>query len=792
MTDSSDDGALMADSTAPRARWSIRVTGQVQGVGFRPFVVRQATAVGVSGLVGNDGAGVFIEAEGNVAALQSFADALTASAPPLARVDTVQIDTVQIDTVQIDPVRADPTPLATASRGFVIVASRSDGHDALIPADAATCPDCLRELRDPTDRRFGYPFTNCTNCGPRYTIVTGVPYDRPMTTMAGFPMCATCRGEYGDPLDRRYHAQPVCCPDCGPRLSLLDADGSAVRDADPVSAAARLLSDGGVVAIKGLGGYHLAVLAGDDAAVTRLRSRKHREQRPFAVMVAGLDAARTLCHVSEEEARLLEDTMAPIVLLRRRADAAVAAAVAPKRAELGLMLPYTPLHHLLLDAVGAPVVLTSGNRSDEPIAFEDTDAQERLRGVADALLTHDRPIHTRVDDSVVRVVGGRVVPIRRSRGHVPDPVRLPLRLSRPVLAVGPELKNTFCLARGSNAFVSHHIGDLENFETLSSFTTGIAHLTRLLDISPAVVAHDLHPDYLSTAFALDLAAEHPTVELVGVQHHHAHIASCLADNGVAGPVIGVAFDGLGMGDDGTLWGGEFLVADLAGFTREGHLAAVPMPGGAAAIRQPWRMAAAHLDAAYDGNPPAGLAVMQRNTSVWGSVLTATRAGVNAPMTSSMGRLFDAVSALVTGRDTVSYEGQAAIELEQVADPDERGSYPVVLHGTGPTVVDAAALLRAVVDDLTSGTAAPVVSARFHSSIVALVTTMCLRLREIRQLNQVALSGGVFQNVLLLSGCVDALRRNGFEVLTHRQVPTNDGGVSLGQAAVAGARDRLVS
>jgi hydrogenase maturation protein HypF len=753
-----------------RFRWRIRVSGIVQGVGFRPFVAGLAADLGVAGLVGNDSDGVFVEVEGGPRTLQEFVIDLSDRAPPLARIDSVEVD-------------RSATPVGAI--GFVIVASRQGaGRDALVAADAATCADCLGEIRDRNDRRFGYAFTNCTNCGPRFTIVRDVPYDRARTTMAGFTMCDRCQAEYDDPLDRRFHAQPVCCPACGPRLRLLDSMGIE-ESGDPIDETARLLGLGAAVAVKGIGGYHLAVAAADDVAVSRLREAKHREERPFAVMVADVEAARALCQVSEDESRLLAGPAAPIVLLGRRPGAAVSAGVAPGRDELGLMLAYTPLHHLLLAASTGPLVLTSGNRSDEPIAFDDADARSRLTGLAAAFLTHDRPIQTRADDSVVRVVGDRVVPIRRSRGYVPNALPLPWILRRPVLGCGPELKNTFCLGRGRHAFVSHHIGDLENYETLSSYVDGIEHLRRMFDIDPAVVAHDLHPEYLSTKYALDLAG----VDLVGVQHHHAHIASCLADNAAAGPVIGVAFDGLGMGTDGSLWGGEFLVADLRDFERVAHLEPVPMPGGAVAIRQPWRMAAAYLDRAYAGEPPGGLAIRARHDR-WDDVLAVERAGINSPVTSSMGRLFDAVSAVLGLRDQVSYEGQAAIELEQVAARAETGCYDVAIEDDDPLRINGPGLVREIVADRLSGTSVDVVAARFHNSVAQVVVDVCSRVRADRGLGTVALSGGVFQNVRLLDHCVSGLTDVGFDVLSHRRVPTNDGGVSLGQVAVAGARDRV--
>lgn len=750
------------------------VSGLVQGVGFRPFVWREATTRGLSGWVGNDAAGVVLEVEGAAGAVASLLAALTRP-PPLARVDEV---------------RSDPLPPCGGDRFEVRGSDTAGARRALVPPDAATCEDCLRELHDPADRRFGYPFVNCTNCGPRFTIVVSVPYDRSRTTMAAFPMCPACRAEYEDPADRRFHAEPVCCPACGPRLRLLDHSGrDAVADLvhDPVRGAARLLSGGAVVAVKGLGGYHLAVDARQEAAVTALRRRKNREDRPFALMVSGMAAARELCEVGPEELSLLTAAARPIVLLRRRADAVIAPSVAPGAPTLGLMLPYTPLHTLLLEAAGGPLVLTSGNASDEPIAFDDDDAARRLAGIADAFLVHDRAIRTRVDDSVVRVVRGRVLPVRRSRGFVPQPVVLPQESPQPVLACGPALKNTFCLTRGRQAFVSHHVGDLDDYGTLRSYLDGVAHLKELLDVDPRVVAHDLHPDYPSTRYARDLADAAGTgVELVGVQHHHAHIASCLADNGATGPVIGVAFDGVGQGTDGSAWGGEWLLADLARATRVAHLTQVRMPGGDAAARQPWRMAAAHLDAAYGRDLPTGLAVALRQGPRWDQVLSVARSGLNSPLTSSAGRLFDAVSALLGVRDVVTYEGQAAIELEHVADPAETGSYPVPVSDGPPAQVEVASLVRAVAQDLLAGTPVPAVAARFHNALADVVLDVCSRLREVHQLQVVALSGGVFQNALLLTRCLDRLEGAGFQVLTHRQVPPNDGGISLGQAAVATA------
>jgi hydrogenase maturation protein HypF len=798
-------------------RTAIRVEGIVQGVGFRPFVYSLATGLGLGGLVGNDVDGVFAEVEGPPAAVGEFLRRLAAEAPPLASIERITTSAM--------------TPAGAAS--FEIAASGPDGRRrTLVAADTATCADCLRELADPADRRYRYPFINCTNCGPRFTIVRDVPYDRPLTTMAGFAMCDLCSAEYHHPADRRYHAQPTCCPACGPRLVLLAAAGSPhvagplpgggePLAGDPLAGAAGLLRDGRIVAVKGLGGYHLAADAAGEDAVAELRARKHREDKPFAVLAADLDAARALCAVDDAAAAQLTSRARPIVLLPRLPGASVAAATAPGNRDLGIMLPYTPLHHLLIQTVGRPVVLTSGNVSDEPIAYRDEDALDRLAGIADAFLTHDRPIHVRTDDSVTRAFRGRPMSLRRSRGYVPEPVVVPGGFPRPVLACGAELKNTFCLAKEQHAFVSHHIGDLENVETLRSFTEGVEHFRRLFDVDPRVVAYDLHPEYLSTKYALELDG----VDLVGVQHHHAHIASCLADNGwpaERGRVIGVAFDGTGYGADGTLWGGEFLVADYAGFERAGHLAPVPLPGGQAAIRQPWRMAAAYLEAAGLHAEPLDtghLDVARRNSGQWPAVVSMARKGVNAPLTSSAGRLFDAVAALIGVRDTINYEGQAAIELEQRADPGERGAYraglepvgldehaslrrtagPAAEAATGPAPesgrpfrVRGADLVRAAAADLAAGVPPAVIAARFHNGVAGVVEAACLRLRDSHALATVALSGGVFQNVLLLTQVVTRLESRGFTVLTHSRVPCNDGGISLGQAVITAASDRRAS
>ncbi len=751
-----------------RVRREIRVHGVVQGVGFRPFVHTLATRLGLTGFVTNDESGVHIEVEGPPTFVERFVPALLAERPPLAIVDA-------LSTRELAPV---------GDTSFAIRRSTAGGpRRTLVSPDVATCEDCLGELTDPADRRFRYPFTNCTNCGPRFTISRDVPYDRAATTMDGFEMCPRCRAEYADPHDRRFHAQPVCCPACGPRLRLLDRDGGELAG-DPLLATVRLLADGAVVAIKGLGGYHLGARAADESAVATLRARKHREDKPFALMAADLAAASRLCVLDAATARALTSPRRPIVLAPRRPGAAVAAATAPGNRELGVMLPYTPLHHLLLRELGDPIVLTSGNLSDEPIVFRDDEALARLAPIADAFLVHDRPIHIRTDDSVVRVTRGVDQVVRRSRGFAPAPLHLPWSFPRHVLACGAELKNTFCLARDQHAFVSHHIGDLENAETLDAFVHGIAHFQRLFDVTPALVAHDLHPEYLSTKHALEL----PDVDLVGVQHHHAHVASCLADHREPGPVIGVAFDGLGYGLDGTLWGGEFLVADLAGFRRVGSFAPVPMPGGAAAVRQPWRMAAVYLDLVHGGSGAAH-PVARRHAERWGDVRRLAATGTHAPLTSSAGRLFDAVAAILGVRDEVTYEGQAAVELEQRADVSEDGGYRAAIRDGEPFQVAGSDLVAAVVDDQAAGVPVPAIAMRFHRGVARAVVDGCERVRAETGRAAVALSGGVFQNCLLVDAVVAGLQAQGFRVLTHARVPANDGGISLGQAAVAAATDR---
>ncbi|HKP86075.1 MAG TPA: carbamoyltransferase HypF [Blastocatellia bacterium] len=760
------------------ARVQILVRGIVQGVGFRPFVFSLATRRSLRGHVFNNTSGVMIDVEGEPGAIEQFIAQIKSCPPPLSLVESVE------RSGDLDPANY---------TDFRILESDSVGEKFVpISADIATCLDCLKELFDPQDRRHRYPFINCTNCGPRFTIIEGVPYDRANTTMRDFEMCAECKAEYENPLDRRFHAEPTACPACGPRVFLADSGGVEIapdRDgAESVISRARvLLLEGKVIAIKGVGGFHLACDALNSEAVERLRLRKYREDKPFALMAASVDMVRRHCVVTVEEEKLLASERHPIALLAKRADCVIPQAVAPGANTLGFMLPYTPLHHLLLEGFDRPLVMTSGNVSDEPICYDDGDARRRLAPIADYFLLHDRRIHIRMDDSVTRVFDGREMILRRSRGYAPRPIKTAFKFDREILACGAELKNTFCMTRGDYAFVSHHIGDLENLETLRSFEEGVEHFKRLFNLKPEIVAYDFHPEYLSTKYALSLDDE---LEKVGVQHHHAHVASCMADNLIEGEVIGVAMDGLGFGSDGRFWGGEFFVADLAHAERIAHLDYIPMPGGAKAIREPWRMAAIYLHRAF-GDDFLNLDIpFVRNLDrrVWATLGKMARAGANSPETSSMGRLFDALSSLLGLRSAVNYEGQAAIELEMIADRGCADGYEFET-GPGSGAIKTEALIRRAVEDLLDGVSPQVVSAKFHRGVADLIATVARRVRDDSKLNRVVLSGGVFQNMFLLTKTCQALRSSGFDVFTHSRVPPNDGGISLGQAAVANARLR---
>jgi len=773
--------ALMLRSDHVRQR--LTVTGVVQGVGFRPFVHRLATELGLAGFVGNDSGAVFLEVQGHPARVREFGRRLRAEAPPLARIGTIAA------------VDIDVTP--GTGRGFDIAASeRVAGATTPIPPDIAVCDDCVAELFDPGDRRHRHPFVTCTNCGPRFTIIRTLPYDRPATTMAAFAMCARCAREYADPADRRFHAQPIACPDCGPSLWFCARPSSPegrVEGADAALAAAqRALAAGAVVAVKGIGGYHLACLADDQQAVTALRTRKARGAKPFAILVRDLDVARRYAAISDAEAAVLSGPARPVVLLARRPGAPVADAVAPGSPLLGLMLPYSPVHHLLLAPVpGASgrvpdaLVLTSANRSDEPICFTDADAAQRLPALCDAVLDHDRPIHVPCDDSVVRVVtdraGAAELPIRRSRGYAPLPVDLG-REGPAVLAVGGELKNTCCLTDGSRAYLSGHIGDMGTWETVRAFGRAVEQLSEIRS-APARLAADLHPAYHTRGWAERHVGDRP---LDLVQHHHAHVVSLLAEHGRIGePIIGVAFDGTGYGCDHTIWGGEILRLgpDSHRFVRAAHLLPVPLPGGDTAVRNPWRMALAQLWAADLDWTPDLAPVAAADPQELALVRSQLDSGTGCVPCSSMGRLFDAVASLLGVRHRIDYEGQAAIELETLAESagDAPGpSLPLAVRADG--VIDPAPLVQTLVSALYAGTRPALLAASFHRAVAGAVATAVGRVAGPTRL--VGLTGGVFQNVLLLQSCRTLLQRNGFEVLIHRTVPPNDGGLALGQAAVS--------
>lgn len=750
-------------------RLQIEIEGLVQGVGFRPFVVQLATRLGLTGTVRNDGRGVVIAAQGELSVLELFLAALQREFPPLARIERLQ---------------STPLPLLPEERAFVILASSGDGAKvAAIAPDAHLCDDCLAELLDPHDRRYHYPFINCTNCGPRFSLITGIPYDRPQTTMAEFPLCPACSAEYRDPASRRYHAQPIACPECGPHLTLLSFAGIPLLG-DPLAGAIALLQAGKIVAIKGLGGYHLAVDAENDAAVARLRRRKRRDEKPLALMVPSLAAAAALAQISPAEARLLTSVERPIVLLSAKDHPTLSPAIAPRNRYLGIMLPYTPLHHLLLALGGfSALVMTSGNHSDAPIAADDAQALDELGSIADAFLLHNRRIHTRVDDSIARVLADKPLLLRRARGYVPRAVTLPISAPS-ILALGGELKNTICLTRNERAYLSQHLGDLGNLESFDAHVTMTAHLQNLLEIHPTVVVHDLHPDYQTTRLAESMTG----VQHLAVQHHHAHLASCLAENGVRGPALGVIFDGLGYGADGTIWGGEFLLGDLRAFRRVGYFTPTPLPGGDLATREPWRMALAYLQQAYGRDYPRLPFLQEIARRDEQLLLTMIERGLNAPLSSSCGRLFDAVAALLGLRNRISYEGQAAIELEMIAASGDYPPYPFALNCVADAIVFAPQeMIRAIVADLAVDLPAALISARFHATLVAVVGEICARVRLVTGINTIALSGGVMQNRLLTEAIIAVLEKEDFIVLTHSLVPPNDGGLSLGQAAVAAAQ-----
>ena len=757
--------------TGERALKKISVRGVVQGVGFRPFVYRLARDHGLTGWVLNHSGGVEIEVEGSASALTTFIRDLETQAPPLARIESIQ---------------AADAPPAGYTTFDIRHSVAQEGRYQLISPDIATCPDCLRELLDPNDRRYRYPFTNCTNCGPRFTIIADIPYDRPLTTMRDFALCPQCQAEYHNPLDRRFHAQPNACPACGPQVWLMPDDNPQPKVGDTIAQAAHLLQAGAILAIKGLGGFHLACDATNETAVRTLRERKQRPAKPLAVMMVTLEEVKRHCWVSEKEEQLLTSPQCPIVLLRWKPESSVARLAAPGINYLGVMLPYTPLHHVLLRDVGRPLVMTSGNLAEEPIARDNDEALRRLGHLADAFLMHNRGIHARYDDSVWFVPHALPQPIRRARGYAPFPVKLPFKL-KPILACGSELKNTFCVTRDEYAFLSQHIGDMENLETLEHFEATLELYNRLFRIEPGIIAHDLHPDYLATKYAKSQAADRRPQ--IAVQHHHAHIASCLADNEWLpddGPVIGVAWDGAGYGTDGHIWGGEFLVADYGGFRRAARLEYLPIPGGKVAIHNPYRLAMGYVYALTgDSTWPFNVDASEEEHRV---ILQQIDRGINCPLTSAGGRLFDAVSALLGICRQITYEGQAAIELERMSGthiPKSEIGYPFDLRENAEgTIIRLRPLFEALVADVRDGASIGEMAYRFHVTVAEMMRTACEKIAQETGLQTVALSGGCFQNRLLLSLVVPRLQEAGLRVLQHRQIPCNDGGISLGQAVIA--------
>ncbi len=745
----------------------IEVRGTVQGVGFRPWVVRLAQRVGVRGRVWNDPGGVTIEVFGTERAIEVFIEQLQRDKPAAARIWKLGSRLIP------------DKPL----EGFVIEPSDIAGDKALsIPPDLATCPQCQAEVLDPADRRYGYAFTNCTTCGPRFTIATGIPYDRAATTMSRFEMCAACRDEYDDVEDRRFHAQPNACPKCGPTLRLTGVDGELLPTSDPLKGAAELLSRGAVVAVKGLGGFHLACDASNAATVRLLRERKHRDEKPFAVMVVDLDAAKVVAEITAEEEALLTAPERPIVIVRANGSSSLAAEVSPQTPFLGLFLPYAPLHHLLLEAVERPLVMTSANISDEPICRDNDEARHRLDGIADAILLHDRDIAMRCDDSVVRVIAGTPTIMRRSRGFVPRPIHLAKPVSRPVLACGAHLKNTFCIATGDTAYFGPHIGDLESVAALTFFEEAIERMQTILSVRPEVVAHDLHPGYLSTRYA---RARSDAV-LVGVQHHHAHVASVMAEHGVRGPVLGVAYDGTGLGEDGTSWGGEFLLCFAERFERLATFRPVRLAGGDLAMREVWRIAYALLHDAFDGEPPIdSLSVFEdvppESIRVVSQMI---ERGFNSPRARGVGRYFDGFGALALSRPVSTYEGQVAIAWDHIADSAVRGAYAFALdRNETPMEVDLRPAVRAAFEDVVSGVSPGEVSGRFHNTLAEVTVEVVERLlAEVGEL-PVALTGGVFQNARLTAAIAGKLSSK-IQLLRHSEVPPGDGGIALGQALIA--------
>ena len=749
------------------SRFSIEVMGIVQGVGFRPFIYRSAHKCGLSGWVCNSSGGVVIDAEGERESVEEFLREVRESAPPLAHIERIEV--------------RDHLPLLGYDKFEIRESHKTEGQFVPVSPDIGICEDCLRELFDPHDRRYLYPFINCTNCGPRFTITRDIPYDRKNTTMDCFTMCPACLKEYQDPLNRRFHAQPNACPRCGPRLMLWDQN-EEIMGVDPIQETIRLLREGCIIAVKGLGGFHLACDAENDEAIEKLRRRKLRTSKPFAIMSYDLQSVKKYCYVNPDEEKILTNSRRPILLLAKKSDSTISPMVAPRNRYLGVMLPYTPLHYLLLKNSFLALVMTSGNFSEEPIVINDQEALDRLKGLADFFLIHDRDIHLRCDDSVGWVEEGAERLIRRSRGFAPQPLYLSIP-SPGIIACGAELKNTFCLSKDNFYIVSQHIGDLENLDAYEFFKDAISHFQEFFRIDPLVIAHDLHPDYLSTRYAEGLTDK----KLLAIQHHHAHIASCMAENGLDEKVIGIAFDGTGLGTDGKVWGGEFLVADYLGFKRWAHLRYTPMPGGDAAVRHPYRMALSflycllgeeclHLDLEF-------LARLDKKEVM--IIIEQLKRKFNSPLTSSCGRLFDAVSSLIGVRDSISYEGQAGIELEMAAGEEIKDCYRWnFLEEDDRLCVDTWEIIREIIEDLQKEVPTPTISSKFHQTVASFTLGVCEKIREKDGLNKVALSGGVFQNRLLLRKILHVLRENQFEPFFHQRVPSNDGGISLGQAVIA--------
>ena len=761
-----------SSSPKPIKRAKISVRGIVQGVGFRPFVYQLAFKHGLKGWVCNTSGDVKIEVEGSSDSLQLFLDQLKTEAPPLALIEKINHLYVASDGEQTFEIRKS-TP--------------KKGKYQRISPDIATCPLCLKEILDRNDRRYRYSFTNCTNCGPRFTIIKDIPYDRPETTMRTFKMCPECQTEYDDPIDRRFHAQPNCCPTCGPKLEITDHAGKTIASQDPVRDVCALLKQGKILALKGLGGFLLACDATNEAAVINLRQRKKRPFKPFAVMMTSLDEVKKLCVVSPEEEKLLTSVKAPIVLLQLKDKKKVSAAVAPNLNYLGVMLPYTPLPHLLIHEGSLPLVMTSGNLSEEPIAKDNDEALRRLSGIADYFLVHNRDIHVQFDDSVIMIENEKPQVLRRARSYAPDPIKLPFK-AKDVLACGSEQKNTFCITKDEYAFISQHIGDLDSLDTLIHFEKVLDHYKKLFRLDPRIIACDKHPDYFSTQYAYELKAKNNDLTLIPVQHHHAHIVSCMIENKVDSPVLGVAFDGTGYGEDGCIWGGEFFWVNQKNYRRLGHLEYIPMPGGETAIKKPYRMTISYLvNLLGEQTLNQRLAFLETVEEVELELIKKQiEKGINAPLTSSCGRLFDGVSALLNIRNEVDYEGQAAIELEMIAgeEKDTGKIYPFeISEEKGIKIVRLQELFAAILEDVNRGVTKTEISACFHHAVAQMVVRMCQTLARDTGINKVALSGGVFQNRLLLRLTSDYLEKTGLNVITHREVPTNDGGISLGQAVI---------